>query len=291
MEPQTQNSSNKLEAPEIGKLIPNIAFDVYAKSEGINSSGLKEILRSPAHYYEYRYNRVQEKESDALLFGKLFHYAVLEPELFHKNYVVMPKHDMRSKAGKELMEEWEKTYVKLEAIIVPEKFKDKLLQMVDKLLNHSKARKLLEKGHRETTLFWNDIETGELCKARPDFISEKGHIIDLKTSKDAREAKFSRDMWEYQYHIQAAHYCSGGRHTQTFDPNVFIFLVIEKEPPFEIGIYPAGTSVLGVGDQWRSKAMEIYSKCRKLNQWPGYNASFRTIELPRWAESVDPDEA
>lgn len=290
MEPQTKDSSSKFEAPVLGQLLQNIPFKQYAASEGINSSGLKHILRSPAHYYEYRYNRVEEKASDALIFGSLFHYAVLEPELFNKNYIVQPKYDLRTKIGNQKHNAWEEEHIKENSIIVPEKFSEQLNQMVNKMLTHSQVKRLLEKGIRETTLFWNDRETGELSKCRPDFITSFGDLIDLKTSMDAREDKFSRDIWHYQYHIQAAHYCEGGRVTGQYNSDTFIFIVIEKDPPYEIGVYPSGTSVLGVGDQWRSKAMNIYSKCKKNNRWPGYNVGFKTIELPKWAEAVDTDE-
>lgn len=289
MEPLTHQTSGRLEPPEVGKLLENISFEKYAAYEGINSSGLKHILRSPAHYYEYRYNRVEEKDSDALIFGSLFHYAVLEPDLFSKKYIVKPKFDMRTKDGKVQDFEWMKEYVRNDTILVPERMSKRLNEMVNKVLTHTRARDLLSKGVRETTLFWNDRETGELCKCRPDFISAQGHLIDIKTSKDAREQKFSKDILNYQYHIQAAHYCEGGRVTKQYDPDVFIFLVIEKDPPYEIGIYPSGSSVLGVGDQDRSTAMQIYAKCRKENRWPGYNSKFRTIELPKFTESLDHD--
>lgn len=289
MEPQTKDSSSQLEAPELGRLIENIPFSIYAKSDGINASGLKHILRSPAHYYEYRYNRIEEKESDALLFGKLFHYAVLEPDLFHENYVVQPKFDLRTIIGKEMNQKWMDKHATPTSIVVPQSMANKLEAMVTKMLTHTKVKQLLEKGVRETTLFWNDPATGELCKCRPDFVTSRGHLIDLKTSTDARESKFSKDILTYQYHIQAAHYCEGGRVTGAYNPDQFIFIVIEKEPPFEIGVYPSGASVLGVGDQWRSKAMDIYSKCKKNNRWPGYNPAFKVIELPKWAEAVDPD--
>lgn len=289
MEPQTNQQESKQDKFELNKLIPNIPFSVYAKSDGMNSSGIKDILRSPAHFYQRKFEHVQTKETEALQFGKLLHYAVLEPELFKKHYIVQPKMDKRTAAGKS---EYELFKAKLlpDAIVVPEEMVHGIKTMTDKILNHKIASKLMERGVRETTLFWEDRETKELCKMRPDFISAKGYIVDLKTSKDARLESFQRDIMKYLYHIQAAHYCEGARVAGVCRPDAFIFLVIEKDPPYEIAIYPAGASVLGVGDQWRSKAMGIYSRCKKRNVWPGYNHEARTIELPRWAEAVDPDD-
>ncbi len=83
---------------------------------------------------------------------------------------------------------------------------------------------------------------------------------------------------------------NGARITNAARSDSFIFLVIEKDPPYEIAVYPSGTSVLGVGDQWRSKAMSIYANCKKKHYWPGYNHEAKVIELPKWAEAVDPDD-
>lgn len=274
---------------ELNRLIEDVPFGVYQKADGMNASGIKDFLRSPAHYYQRRYNRVEDKQTDALLFGRLLHFVVLEPELFKSKYTVRPKFDKRTTKGKEAFEEWE-TNLDPNAIVVPEQMVDDLVGISNKISSHPLAQKLLKEGVRETTMFWNDRETGELCKMRPDFVSKEGHIIDLKSSMDAREDHFRRDIMKYKYEIQAAHYCAGARETGMRRSDSFIFLVVEKEPPYEIAIYPAGASVLGVGDQWRAKAMRDYAKCKRENKWPGYNHEARMIELPPWAEAVDPNE-
>lgn len=289
MEARTEELAARDTGLPVGKLIPNIPFEVYANADGINSSGLKEVLRSPAHFYESRYNRVEKKETDALVFGKLFHYAVLEPTVFLERHAIEPKFDKRYKTARQEWEAW-KAALKPDAIIVPEKHVEKLVRMSEKILRHPKAKNILSQGFRETTLFWDCPRTGVRCKARPDFISGYGHMVDLKTSTDARYERFQRDIWTLLYHLQCAHYLEGARVTKVCNPEVFIFMVIEKDPPYEIAIYPAGPSVLNIGEQWRERAMLIYSRCLKANTWPGYNADARTIEMPIWAEAVDPFE-
>lgn len=271
---------------ETGKLL-DIGFREYCRADGINSHGLMDVMRSPAHFYERRFNGAEEKESDALVFGTLFHKAVLEPVDFGRRYVIQPKFDMRFKTARAELDAWQ-AGLKPDAIVVPEKHVDTLVKMAEKVLGHPVAKRLLAKGVRETSVFWEDEETGERCKGRMDFISAKGHLVDLKTAKDGRWREFSKAIWNHLYFMQVSHYASGGKHTGLFDHRAPIFMVIEKEPPYELALYSAGTSVMAVGEHWRAKAMRLYSKCRKANQWPGYNPSFRTIELPVWAESVDP---
>jgi PDDEXK-like domain of unknown function (DUF3799) len=275
---------------EENKLL-TIDFETYAKAQGINSHGLKDILRSPAHYFEHRYGEVERKETPALEFGKLLHFAVLESEMFQDRYIIRPNFDKRTKAGKEGFLEWQAN-LKPGAIVVPENFVEALTKIAQKVMRHPKAKHILKGGVREQSFFWTDPETGEYSKGRLDFISGRGHIVDLKSTMDARESAFARDIVKHGYHISGAHYTHGAGVAKSLgiDSKTFIFLVVEKNPPYEMAIYPAGTSVLGVGDQWRSKAMQIYSKCKKSGVWPGYNPDMRTIELPQWAEAVYPDD-
>lgn len=290
MESQSSEQQTFLKPPEMNKLIENIPFQVYTESEGINASGLKDVLRSPAHYYDHRFNRIKEKDSDALEFGKLFHYAVLEPGLFKANHVIEPvfeaptqKGDMstRSKAALEMKADWWGA-LKPGAIVVKSKWIDQLLIMSDKILNHKTASRILASGVREATMWWNDVQTEELSKLRADFVSQKFGMIDLKTSTDAREDKFWRDCQKYMYDVSAAHYLEGAKATGVCRHDAFTFIVCEKDPPYEIAVYPAGASILAYGGRKRDKGMKIYSECRKTNVWPGYNQLAKTLEYPDW---------
>ena len=298
MEPKVSDQADELAPVDMNRLIPNLPFNIYRDSQGMNSSGLKEILRSPAHFYQHRFNRVDERTSDDLEFGRLFHFAILEPKLFKEKHLVEPvfqgltqKGEMsfQSKEAKEKRAEWWAS-LPTDAIVVKTKWVKQLTGMANNILNHKLISKLLTSGVRETTLWWNDQETGELCKSRPDFVSEKYGIIDLKTTRDAREEYFKRAIMNYNYHLQAGHYLDGARVSGVCRHDAFTFIAIEKEPPYAIAVYPCGRSVLGVGDQWRSKAMKIYARCKKEGRWPGYNEQARMIELPIWAEGADPDE-
>jgi PDDEXK-like domain of unknown function (DUF3799) len=281
MEAQTSEQTSVLPPIAFDKLIEGVSYQTYADSDGINASGLKDILRSPAHFYEHRFNRVEEKETPALLFGKLLHYAVLEPTLFKQKYVVQPKFDRRTKIGKDGYEKW-MVELKPDAIIVPEDYVEKLVKMSDKIIHHPKASKLLATGVRETTLWWTDPVTGEVCKSRPDFVSEKFGIIDLKTTTDARYEAFQYQIRKLQYHVQAAHYLYGARCTGVCRSDAFTFIAIEKDPPYEMAVWPAGASILAHGEREREKAMAKFAQCKKTKVWPGYNPDARLIEFPDW---------
>lgn len=295
MEPTTsEQQDQKLKYP-LNQLLTGILYEHYAAAEGMNSSGIKEILRSPAHYHEYRHNHVESKASPALEFGKLLHYVVFEPEAFKRRHKVRPKWDMRTKVG-QISSQAFKESLAPDAIVVPEGDVEALLAITEKILEHPIVGPLIQSGIREVTVFWRDPETGEVCKARPDFITGTeslmgpGVVVDLKSTRDASYEVFRRQLHNLRYHIQCAHYLEGGRVTGLYRPDAFVFIAVEKEPPYELAVYTAGDSIKGIGDQWRSNAMKLYSKCRRVDQWPGYERKARTMELPPYAEAVPFDE-
>ena len=55
-----------------------------------SASGLKQLLRSPAHFKHWVANPDDDKASPALTFGKALHCATLEPDVFLRTYAVVP---------------------------------------------------------------------------------------------------------------------------------------------------------------------------------------------------------
>jgi exodeoxyribonuclease VIII len=273
-----------------GILHPDVPFADYLRADGINATGLKKILRSPAHY---RASLTEPDEpTESLEFGTLLHTIVLEPDAFEARAVVQRKYG-RSKAEKEALAEWEASLAP-DAIVVSEVWADKLRTMRDRVYENPHARRLLERGVREGTFWWEDPETGLLCKGRPDFVSATGILVDLKTAADACREAFQRALWSYRYDVQAAHYCAGAEATKIARADAYAFMVIEKEPPYAMAIYTCDKaepgqvdwSVLGLGGAWRREAMRIYQQCTESGTWPGYQLKPEPITMPRWAQGV-----
>lgn len=273
-------------------LLDRVKYEDYAKAPGMNASGLKELIRSPEHYYEYRYNHVEPKDTDSKLKGRLTHFAVLEPEMFMDTHVVEPVFEGYTQKGelttnpncKEVKEAKAKWYAELkpDAIVVPSEMLTALTGMTTKILKHPRAKNLLRDGVRETTLFWDDPETGELCKARPDFVTSKGHLVDLKTANDASPIAFERAIVNFKYWLQAAHYCAGAKATNTAKHDKFIFLVIETSHPYGISLHELVEEDMYEPQRRRANLMQRYAHCKRTNTWPGYDVNINRISIPPW---------
>jgi exodeoxyribonuclease VIII len=247
----------------------------YHADPAISASQLKEISRSPYHYWS-RYldpDRVAMVPTAAMRLGSLAHCAVLEPDELSNRYQLAP--DRRTKEGKAAVIEMAAAGIEA----VSETDLAQALQMADAVRSNSTAALLLSNGAAEESRWWDDVSTGLRCKCRPDWLSADGAtIVDLKTCVDASPASFAKAISNFGYSIQAAHYLAGTLATR------FIFVAVEKSFPYAIGVYELNTEGLIHGSIARHNNLQRIQDCRAINSWPSYtDDGIQTLQLPGWA--------
>lgn len=255
--------------------------EYHARPE-VSKSGLDLIHRSPLHFWD-RYlnpNRVAEPPTDAMVIGSALHIRVLEPHLFDDEYAVAPHCDRRTKEGKMIWADFEqgaagKTLLKAEDAA-------RIEAMAKAVHGHKAAKFLLTMaGQAEQSYFWTDDETGEKCKCRPDWHSADGRIIvDLKTTEDASPGKFLRSsVLGWRYHVQAAFYMQGLPSAE-----VFLFVVVEKKPPFAVAVYSLPPKLIERGLEEAKADLSLIATCRAADRWPSYSEEIEELPLPRWLD-------
>lgn len=265
-----------------------IPEDVYhAKSDAISNSGLGRIKRSPAHF---KFGG-EGGQSDALLFGRAFHAALLTPAEFQANYVTFDG-DRRTAAGKaqyaDLMEKHAGSVMKAGDM-------DTILQMRLSAMENPVAQSLLSvPGDPELTILWNC--EGVLAKSRIDKYIDKrneyggdhemtggGILVDLKTTRNAHPDAFSKSIYQYGYHRQAAFYLYAAR-TMGLTAHRFVFIAIEKERPYGVAVYELTQEALSQGLSEALDLVAVYRTCLASNQWPAYGTDIIEVGLPTWAQ-------
>lgn len=259
---------------------PDVPNEVYhADRSCVSSSGLKEILRSPAHFQAYR--NIERKETPALFLGTAIHARLLEPELFAEDYVVAPGSDRRTKEYKEFeIANANKKILTAEQAAVVE-------GIALNASRHQSASALLRSGLVEHTIIWQDEETGIWMKIRPDCLSvdfETGICLDVKSTEDAAPEAFARSCVTYDYDVQAALYLEGLRAVfkRDFD---FCFFPVEKSEPFGVALYGASDDMLRRGTRRVRQALRLLKQCFDRDEWPSYqpDGGYEVLEWPRWA--------
>lgn len=267
---------------EVG-VYKGISNDAYHGGEGVSKSGLDLIARSPLHYWSKYLDpqREQQEPTPAMQLGTAIHSAVLEPDLFASDYLVMPKFDRRTKDGKAdyeafVMEAAGRTVISGDDYAT-------CVQIQRNVTAHPAAQLLLADGEPELSVFWRDAETGVLCKCRPDWMNYKANVIvDVKSTDDASPEGFKKSIAKYGYHVQAAWYLDGFKAATGTAPKAFIFAAFEKKRPYATAFYYADEAMIELGRILYRERLNAYAQCLKRNLWPGYPQQLQPISLPAW---------
>lgn len=254
----------------------------YRSHPAISRSDLWRIHESPEKFRYFQDH--PEDPTPALLFGQVFHKMALEPDTFDLEFVVMPDVDRRTKDGKQ---QWADFLEQAEnKTIIPAEMHEQATAMCDSLAAVPLAQKLLN-GPREVPFFWVDELTGEECKCRTDCLNthySQPIIVDVKSAADASTESFIRDAVKYGYDFQAAMYSEGvSKHIR--QKPLFVFIVVEKTPPYSVNILQADEVLLQRGQSLFREYIDIYHDCKLSGNWYGYlgkHNQINTLALPAW---------
>lgn len=261
----------------------DIPADLYHRRElgVVNKGALDQIARTPAHYLAWVGGQ-EQKETPALLFGRALHALVLEPDVFAGEWAQRPEFgDLRTKAAREARDAWLAENPG-KALVDSDDWK-RLHGMRDAVMAHPVAGLLFSGGVAEATAIWADPEHGLLCKARMDYWRpDIGVIGDLKSTEDASPAAFARAVASYRYHVQQAHY-SQGVVAAGFEAPTFVFVSVEKQPPYAVSVYQLDEEAVHRGHELRGRDLRALDECLRTDEWPAYPPVVNTLSLPGWA--------
>ena len=239
----------------------------YRKNPAISRSELWHIRESPQKFKYYKENPPEPTPS--LMFGQVFHKMLLEPVTFDDEFVVAPEVNRRTKDGKQMWEDFVADHEK--QTIIPEEMYAKAKEMCEAVKREPLAVKLLN-GEAEVPFFWTDEMTGEACKCRVDVLNtsySQPIIVDVKTTADASTDSFIRSAINYGYDFQAAMYFNGVAKNIGKKP-LFVFIAVEKEPPYAVNILQADELMLQRGYDLFREYIGIYHDCKVSGNWYGY---------------------
>jgi exodeoxyribonuclease VIII len=171
----------------------------YHSHEQLSASALKKIYASSVR----QWLKVKQLPTKAMGFGTAVHTALLEPDLFDKEIAVKPANiDRRTKAGKELYNEFVE---KSKGLTIIDSDELALIEAIKVEVDNNEYIKPYLQGEKELSHYGNFEGVGFRC--RPDVVNyDKGFIVDVKTCQDTHPAAFTRDVYKWGYHLQAAVY-------------------------------------------------------------------------------------
>lgn len=254
----------------------------YRNHPAVSRSELWWIHESPQKFKFFKEH--PGEPTPALLFGQVFHKLALEPDTFFDEYAVAPGVDRRTKEGKQAWADFMDEHA--DKAIIPAEMYAQAMEMCDALAAEPLAVKLLA-GAREVAYFWTDDETGEECKCRVDCLNtaySRPIVVDVKSATDASTEAFTRDAIKYGYDFQSAMYSEGvAKHIGQMP--LFVFIAVEKEPPYAVNILQADELLLRRGRNLFRDYIGIYHDCKQSGNWYGYlgkKNQINNLALPAW---------
>ncbi|EAA7126811.1 exodeoxyribonuclease VIII [Salmonella enterica] len=265
---------------------PGIYYDIpneaYHAGPGVSKSQLDDIADTPAIYLWRKNAPVDTEKTKTLDTGTAFHCRILEPEEFSKRFIIAPEFNRRTSAGKEEEKTFLEECARTGRTVLTAEEGRKIELMYQSVMALPLGQWLVESaGYAESSVYWEDPETGILCRCRPDkIIPEFNWIMDVKTTADIQ--RFRTAYYDYRYHVQDAFYSDGYR-AQFGEIPTFVFLVASTTA--ECGSYPVEIFMMGedaklAGQREYRRNLQTLAECLNNDEWP----AIKTLSLPRWAK-------
>jgi hypothetical protein len=264
----------------------------YHNGPGVSKSKLDLIAQGPRRYWGAYLDpkRLPRESKPAWDLGSATHSAILEPDLFPKQFVVSPTWNNKSPSERKERDLFTEQCAKVGITVVSKDHYDLALAMRDVVHAHPHAGPLMKsmlhaQAKAEQSYFATEPTTGLLVKCRFDYLSTaSGWALDLKTTRDASPRGFSKSIEQYRYDVQEAWY----RHVYSLATegeciDRWVFLAVESAPPHQIGLYTLPAEVVRAARAVAITNLQMLADCQMLDQWPdpGYSG-ITELSLSRW---------
>jgi len=257
--------------------------DYHADRSALSVSSAKWLLppSTPAVFRWRRDHPDEIKTTKAFSFGTAAHKSLLGigPDIVYVN-----AKDWRTKAAQTKRDEVEAAG----GVALLAEVEGVFEAMRDRIREHPIASRLLAPGtgHPEQSLFAKH-ESGLMVRGRldwlPDAVPGRPFIIcDYKTADSADPEQFGRKAADYGYEMSSAWYRMLVRLLKIHDHPSFVFIVQEKNPPYEVNVIQLNAEANRIGEIKNRRALHTYAQCLAAGAWPGYPPEVTVASLPSW---------
>ena len=247
----------------------------HGRKTHLSSTNIRTFKKNRKQF-EYSLSHDLVKQTKAMADGTAIHAFLLERAVFDSDFAIKPA-DMRlnTKEGKK----W--AIDNKNKIIIDFDLGSNLFEIEKSVLN-SPAKLIYDiKGQAELSYFWDDLGLVK-GKCRPDWISDDGNIVvDIKTTTDASPKGFQKSIAHWGYPLQLGWYIRGLRKLG-LPAKEFIFIAIEKTPPFSVGVYRANKEMITYANDEINNLVYEIDDSLKSDDFPDYTPEILDLGLPNW---------
>lgn len=252
-------------------IVDDLVEDHYHGLDRLSYSGLKELRKAPG-YYRWSKDNPSPDTEDRRKF-RAMHMLLAEPERAAREIVIIDGRRVGAvKAELEAAEAAGKLVLKTED-------HDQIMRVADFCRKHPIVSQFLKAGKGEQSILWTDPETGAECKARADWLTPGGIIVDWKGFDELYLDDIRRQMRKMRYVWQQFWYLRGLEAITGKNKNMFANVFIRTK-------YPIDCRVIAVRDEDVQAARDeilplvaMYAKCVRDRSWPMTPAEITEISV------------
>lgn len=295
----------------------------YLDKKSNSSSALKEVLKTPFHYYFHTNQKQKAPPKDHFQLGTFAHMAFLEPELFD-NFIIQPNFPLNTKEGVSSTIQWfEKINKEIPLCLDDLKMPD-LRSYLEELRARCKynlideehqiiidairynynsygggiIKRILKGAMSETSFYGKDPLTQLPIKVRPDYFNIKENIgvnavISFKTTSSQSMGKFLYDSAKFQYELSEGMYQETISHITGRKFNVTIMIMLQTVPPYLPAVFWWSPEDVQNGKYKYRFALDTVKECNDKLSYPGFDASAEegnygiiNMQLPEWSQKL-----
>lgn len=269
---------------------PVDATTYHSCRQTLSHSALEDFRQSVPLYHGRHVlgNLPPRKQTEAMSLGTALHFALLQPDLFATEVITAPLDiNRRTNAGKLEWAAFELASAG-KTLLDAEDYQ-RVIDMAAAVLGHSKARAALESaGPTEYAIRWQDGNGVWVRNLIDKLIPAKELLVNLKTAADPSPAGFAKAVSNFGYHRSSALYVRGAREALGHADPQELFIVIGKEPPYEVACYVLDDAALALGAQQNAADMLELAQRRASDDWSSRHAGLiETVAIPTWAAKAE----
>jgi len=254
-------------------IYPDMSFAEYHADPAWGSSDLKTFRVGPPAMVPWRREN-GSPDTDATRLGTACHARILTPDLFDATYAFKPDGmTFATKEGKAWKAEQGGKEI-LSAAMARD------VEAIDNAVedNERAWRSITGATAREASIFWTCPDSGEPCKARPDWF-DADWVYDLKVSRHAGSGLAFRAYVE-GWMAQGAHYAFGLRTLKLGARKGSRLVVVHPKAPHYVYTVETKATALDVLTLENVNTLRQLGECRKANVWPGTPDEWSVIAPP-----------
>lgn len=282
-----------------------IDSDVYHKRDPEIPRGNPEYVMSQgelmnfainAHRWKAGYKEDQEG-TKSTEWGSLIDCLILDADRFEEKYAVTPETYPAPESAKKnapIIDKpwnWNANHCKdwkkeqgIKEVIKPDMLKDSDLAV--KVLSADEIiLEVLSCSAKQVMVIseWHDKETALIipCRILLDIVPDKNNPLygqmlgDFKTARSANQRAWSKQIFDYNYHVQGAFYTDIYESATEENRTDFFYIIQENYHPYETGRRILTHDFMEEGRYRYQAALKNYCQCLKTGFWPGYDDNER----------------